>query len=226
MYMNRYARLAEFAYAYAKNKLYTNIDGFVVYPDLSDSNSVVLINQEERELVLSIRGTDIRNKHDLVNDFYVMNNALSETQRYRSILNKTQELIQYKMQNSYKLILTGHSLGASLCLAIAQSKINDRYILEDIDGMYLFNTGFSLYHFTEALKNKIKCKILNNSKTCKLDKLIKQKIHIYSVLGDPISNLSFIHGGHIVRPINGTNPHSISQMIGDGWETALLSHRT
>ncbi len=103
-------------------------------------------------------------------------------------------------------------------------------LINDIDGLYLYNPGYGPKQFITSLAKKLGCKIVN-FKTCKEDKMIKEKTHIYTTGYDPISALSFIEGAKYVKPINKLNPHSLSNftqagsLFGAGWKAAMYVHR-
>ena len=94
-----------------------NIDG-----GLSDKNSVVFVDNRDKEVVIAYRGTDPRNVRDLYTDFQIAIGSYKTIAptRFQEALAKYE-----KVKTKYgddKIVVTGHSLGSTQSLVVAARK--------------------------------------------------------------------------------------------------------
>lgn len=95
--------------------------------ELSDLNSAVIVNPDEKELVVSYRGTDPKNLYDLVSDIGIFTGRHRSSieglrdnfnDRFTKADKKYNEAI--KKYPEYTPTLTGHSLGGSQALYVGR----------------------------------------------------------------------------------------------------------
>ena len=205
-----YARLANASYVYYRDKSDIEFDGYILVQGLSDNISVVLVNNNKNEIVLSIRGTDVKNAGDIYSDIAILGNFITTTDRFRLLSQKCNTLINMKKRERKIFNITGHSLGGLLCFELIKKYIND------IDNAYLYNIGFGPMQFIDNLKKRIVCKIVK-TRQCREEQELKKKLHIYVVRGDIVSNLSLVHPSTELRRNIGSNPHSLENLINGAW---------
>jgi putative lipase involved disintegration of autophagic bodies len=202
-----YAKLANASYTYYETQdNHMNINGYVIFPELSDRNSILLYSKEKKELVLSIRGTKVTNSGDLQADVHILMNKLKENDRYKSILSKAHEIAQSK--NGWKFILVGHSLGGALAIEIAEE------IIKYVDNIYVYNPGFSLGQALESVTKQIFNKIGIKSKAIRIEKELRRKLTIYQSGADPISLLSYSTGKNKYVKPKSWNTHTLDNFTG------------
>lgn len=205
------AKFANASYRYKNNPeeiIKNGIYDFDVLPEFSDMDSSVFITPEDSEdkfLIVSVKGTSLNSIEDINLDFELYNTGqISKNKRTEHIINKVKKLLEYNID----IYLTGHSLGASIISDIASELID----YPQIKGFYLFNIGYPPRKLYLDLQKRIICKFIK-SRQCKKEKLIKQKMHIYTS-ADPISILSLADGSHFQKP-NMLNVHSINNFLKD-----------
>jgi hypothetical protein len=89
---------------------------------IQDDNGLhmgLYVNNERRELVLAIRGTEFDSIDDLLADVQQVFGAIPE--QYENALSATEELLPYIQQIGYPLTIAGHSLGGGIAQYIANS---------------------------------------------------------------------------------------------------------
>jgi hypothetical protein len=192
-----YAQLAGEAYRRADAK---DVDPFVVVKEYGKANSVVFESPDS--IVLSIRGTNMKNPEDLATDAAVLAGALNLSRRYREIKSRLKTLI--KKYPGKKILLTGHSLGGTIAinlLADYPKKIHEIHIYNPFSTT---NTAIS------GVTNTVLAKFGSSAA-----KMIKRKTHIYHVPGDVLSFMSrFSSGNYHDQHSSSLNPierHSISE---------------
>ena len=209
-----YAKLSNVSYMYYFKQIYIPIDGYNLFHALSDINSVVLVNNQKGEIVLSIRGTDFRNTQDIADDILVLKNNIEISERFKYLSNKITEISNLKQSLNYSFTVCGHSLGGILAFELIKK------FHTIIDNAYLYNIGFGPYQFVEALTRSLGCKVIN-SKQCKIEKELKRKIHIFNVKWDIISALSAVHpSSSFINRVQG-NSHSLDNLVAGSWEEYL-----
>jgi len=189
-----YAKLAAASYDRAKSA--DNIDSFVCDRSFGQANSSVYVNNDLKEVVYAIRGTNPKNPEDLLNDAAIMVGAITKTRRFKELSQRFADI--YKKYTGYKIVLVGHSLGGELCRNILLQ------YPQYIDSAHVFNSGSGVGVAVKSLLCKFKM-----SNECKI---MKNKLHVYSVPGDVVSFLSmFLPGKKIVEQSNSNNPLDLHQ---------------
>ncbi len=93
-----------------KNDRQKKIWNYTYEPSFSDENTAVYINNYNKSIIISSRGTaDI---DDVITDISILKNDLKNTERFK----KLEGLINHlkSIYKGYHISTTGHSLGASL----------------------------------------------------------------------------------------------------------------
>lgn len=131
----------------------------------------VYINHQEKICIVGYRGTDPRNKHDIISDAQLILGINAIDPRVTSSLELYDQL--RKSHHEYQKWITGHSLGGTICYILAKHR--------QIDHCATFNAG--------AAPNKVFIMMLK-------DTLFKKKwtwnIYSYKILWDPISTFSYV----------------------------------
>lgn len=140
------------------------------------------LNESKKEVVLSLRGTDLLfpEDGDIVTDFFLVKGKEKSREIYKKIY-KVLETIIKKYSKNYKIVLTGYSLGGRFCIDLLSSRLGNK-----IDEVYVFNPGTSLSHIYES-NHCFYDEIPSNKREMCLN---REKLHIYLVNKDPISVLS------------------------------------
>ena len=186
------------ASSYLKHKSPDNINGYTLNRDYGQANSSVFVNNVNKEVVLSIRGTVLTNPEDIYNDIFLFYGKLKQTTRYKELEDRVNKILnEYK---EYKITVVGHSLGGSLSLLLLQS--NPKIFHE----VHIFNPGVS----TRSLIKYWSSNIFNPN-----IKLILRKLHVHTVFGDVISFLSLFLGGNLTTIFDNEtlNFHTISNFL-------------
>ncbi len=161
---HKYAKFMNNSYEYYSKKTIKSTKGFRVDEFLSPlkakvRDNLVLVNNAEREVVVSFRGT--MNMNDWVLNAKLGINKFRTTQRYKN----AEKLVQdtFEKYPDYKVVLTGHSAGAYISMDLGQ-----RYDLTS----YNYDPAISFQQIAEQSK------YINNS----------TYTHIYRpVAGDVVS---------------------------------------
>lgn len=148
-------------------------------------------------VVMAVRGTNPTNRNDLGADLTIFFNQLHRTNVYKKLNKKVKQV--HAAHPSKKLIVTGHSLGGTLCLTLLKDN------LKIIDACYAYNPGVSpaaiRKHFLSVCFTK----------KCKRERaMFKAKAKIYTTGADLISGLSILQGARVVRPNQGINTHGVA----------------
>jgi len=89
--------------------------GYVYDPKLSGKKTAVYVNPETRKVTIAHRGTDPKDRHDIVNDIALAVGAFGRTARARKARKKTEEV--GRKYAGYEVTQTGHSLGGAVAAA-------------------------------------------------------------------------------------------------------------
>ena len=151
------------------------LDGYIEDKKLSTKDNGVYVNQKDKHVVFSVRGTDVfESLKDLYYDLKIVLGSEIKTKYYKRSYNLFKKVIQkYK---GYKITLTGYSLGGRIVINLLDSDLG-----ENIDKVYAFNPATFI--------NQIR-----KSKLCSEGKSIqcgnRDKLNIYLVNGDIISSFA------------------------------------
>lgn len=130
-------------------------------------------DEADRHNIVSVKGTDVSNKKDLMSDLHLaIGNASSDTQ----FKNRKKQIkkIYSSIDDKEAKILTGHSLGSSV---ITHTLAKSKSIRDNTKSAHAFNTGMTP-SFNKELQKDL-------SKQDKKD--LKSKLVHHHVKGDPIS---------------------------------------
>jgi len=166
-----------------------NIDGFTYMSGMSSIDHGIYHNPRDNTIVLSARGTDVKNAKDIKADLSILAGTYSKDSRFKKY-NSLYKTIKSEFPDA-NIVTTGHSLGAS-----QSSWLSHKHDLTS----YNFNAGFSSLH------NKQKKELSN------------PKANFFIKAGDPISVSALNHtikkgiliGNPSVNPIDN---HSIDNFI-------------
>ena len=95
-------------------------------------------NKESGESVLGVKGTDVKNKRDILSDIRLGLGLSSHDKQFKS---RTKQIKEHmKKEDPKSVILLGHSLGASVVTsAMAKSKS----VRNNVKSAEAFNTGYT-----------------------------------------------------------------------------------
>tara|TARA_Y100000389_G_C17468588_1_gene528070 strand:- start:2250 stop:2993 length:744 start_codon:yes stop_codon:yes gene_type:complete len=152
--------------------------------DLSNTQLCTFINKTDKEIVLSIRGTDISRieEGDVYADIQLICGSETNNSRHKSAYNRTIDIYERyneKSEEKYKIILCGASLGGRIAINILDSILG-----KEIHEVHVFNCATSFCHLYKATKCLLDSS--SNQEYCKN----RKKLHIHLVNEDPISILS------------------------------------
>jgi hypothetical protein len=198
-----YAKLA--SASYQKKQSPDNIDGYICDRGFGQANSSVYYNEDLKEVVYAIRGTNPKNPEDLLNDANILVGTITKTRRFKELSQRLGQII--KKYQGYRVVLVGHSLGGKLSQELLLKYPNY------IDSAHVFNSGSG---FDVAVKGLF-CKFKETNEC----KIMKRKLHIYSVPGDVLSFMSrFLPHKTLTTETNSSfNPidqHTMSNFTGSG----------
>lgn len=180
-----YAQFSNAAYAPDNEKLVPK--GYARDTSLSDKDRSVYHNASTKHTVVAFRGTDVRNKGDLLADAAIATGHHALTKRFRDSTNRTRAAV--KKYGKENVEVTGHSLGGTQAMHVS-SALN-------LPG-HAFNPGAS---YDQTIKDIRKKPIKGIKKVLgavipSLKRKFKSKANVYLVKGDPIS------GGHMLTNEN------------------------
>lgn len=181
--------------------VYTNITprGFTKNREYSDRRSKLYREDATGENFLIFRGTDPRNKSDLLADAAIATNTEKNNFRFRQADEKFHKVRAYL--GNEKLYLAGHSLGGALASDTSRKNTG-------IEKTFVFNSGSNPYYEAKDSLNDVLT--FNASKT-RIDK--------YSTGVDPISIGTFVprlnETSNYVARKDGLDPHTIDNFLED-----------
>jgi hypothetical protein len=186
--------------SYQQNNAPNELLGFKKLP-LPSANSVVYINPQSRTIIMAIRGTNPKNFSDLGADALILVNQLSNGNRYQALEKRLHDLHR-QYGKSYKIILTGHSLGGALARELL---INNTSKIHQI---HIYNSGTApsqvLGNITHSLFAMFGVKKY---------KELRRKTHVYRIRFDPISFLSFTQPGKHHTEMGSLNAHAMDNFL-------------
>lgn len=208
--LNIMAKLAEAPYEYYGGHIHDEIGEFIFNEHFSDNRSVFYHSDDK--YVLAIRGTVPKDTEDLYLDRHVFNDTLHKTTQFKNLEAKV-EMLSHAFG---PLILTGHSLGGSLCLRLLES------VPELIVHVYAFNLGMGYKEFIKRNFTRLQCKkprFLKSRKQkdkCEARNSANKKLTALSNTFDPISFLSRFSGVSKKSNTSNLNQHSLGNYIKGG----------
>ena len=185
------------------NERKKNIDSFVYDSSLSNLKTAVYISYDDKIILIAHRGTVLSDAEDIADDLAILSGTFNLTNRYKKAL-KLNKLIYDKFP-AYRIINTGHSLGAKVASEVAkkQKLINSEAVL--------YSNPSSFYDLGHNVYDTAKCSINPKSNYCK--KLKNQESHLTKY--DPISILSFTGlSKNKVHDVKKHNPHTLKNFGG------------
>lgn len=189
------AWITEYSYMPPEQRPY-QIGDFYLEPMYNSIFHCVYLNHEEKICILGYRGTDPRDKNDIISDAQLILGVNAIDPRVTRSLKVFDQL--RKSHHEYKKRICGHSLGGTLCYIVAKH----RYV----DHCCTFNAG--------SAPNKIFISMLK-------DTLLKRKrtwnIYTYKILGDVISFFSYVGKttSFTIKKLNPLKFHSMSNFLGE-----------
>lgn len=164
---------------------------------------VASFKHEDGHNVISVKGTDVKQKKDLTSDIKLGLGISNSDKQFKHRRNEIKDVIKESEGDNY---LTSHSLGSSIALS---AMVKSKSIRDNVKEAHLFNTGYTK-SFHDELSTGIK-------KTDK--KELKDKVTHHRTHGDVISNaLKDNHIGKVetYKQVSSTNPlanHSLDSII-------------
>lgn len=164
------AEITAYSYLPPEKRPY-QVGNFYLEPAYNSIFHCIYLNHQEKICIISYRGTDFKNKSDLISDAQIILGVNAIDPRVTGSLTLFDQL--RKTHGNYQKWICGHSLGGTLCYIVAKHR--------EVDYCCAFNPG--------SAPNKIFILMLK-------DTLLKAprttKIHTYKILWDPVSLFSYV----------------------------------
>lgn len=163
------------------------------------SNRGVMVAERGNQRVISIKGTDPKNKSDLLSDLQLAMGLHKSNIQFRQRKNEIKNIMRRDPDKEY--FLTGHSLGGSV---ITNALASSPSILRNVKKAYTFNSGG-----TPAFEAMLKPRKENVT-------MINEKLEHHKTKADAISATQSTYGETIFRKQKSRNPftaHSITNFI-------------
>jgi hypothetical protein len=163
------------------------------------SNRGVMVAERGNQRVISVKGTDPKNRSDILSDVQLALGLHKSNIQFRERKNEIKNIIRNDPTKEY--ILTGHSLGGSI---ITNAMASSPSILRNVTKAYTFNSGSS-----PAFEAMLKPRKENES-------MIHEKIEHHKTKADVISATGSRFGETIFHKQKSRNPftsHSITNFI-------------
>lgn len=164
------AQITAYSYLSPEKRPYQVWD-FYLEPHYNSIFHCIYLNHKDKICIVAYRGTDFKNKSDLISDAQIILWVNAIDPRVIGSLELFDQL--RKTHGNYQKWICWHSLGGTLCYIVAKHR--------DVDYCCTFNPW--------SAPNKIFILMLK-------DTLLKSnrtsKIHTYKILGDPVSLCSYV----------------------------------
>lgn len=160
-------------------------------------------NKKDDSIAVSVKGTDIKNKKDLVSDIKLGLGFSKHDKQFNKRKNEIKNI--YKQNPNVDKYLTGHSLGGSI---VTSAIVGSKSIRDNTKQAVGFNTGY-----TQAFHNELSRGLKKEDK-----KQIRDKLTQHHIKNDVISTaLTGPHLGklkkHDINSINPITKHSLTSII-------------
>lgn len=169
------------------------------YVNYGLSNRGVMVAERGNQRVISIKGSDLKSKSDLLSDVQLALGLHKSNIQFRQRKNEIKNIIRRDPDKEY--YLTGHSLGGSV---ITNALASSPSILRNVKKAYTFNSGSS-----PAFEAMLKPKKENVT-------MLNEKIEHHKTKADIISATPSTYGETIFRKQKSRNPftsHSITNFV-------------
>ena len=171
--MLKYAKFSKEAYVDTENRK-LEIESY--FYDINKSDTTTAIYIHDKNMIIAFRGTAGLN--DIGSDISIVKGNVENDERFKRDL---ETAMKYK--DTFRLILTGHSLGGSIA----------KYVSDKLSvPAYLYNAGAGL-NYLNSMKNPL--------------------VKSYKVIGDPISYLGNDTNTYLINGKPNLNPHTIDNFI-------------
>lgn len=164
------AKITSYAYLDPEKRPY-QIGDFYLEPMYNSLFHCIYLNHKKKICIIWYRGTDTKEKADLLSDAQIILGVNAIDPRVSGSLHLFDQV--RKSHENYQKWICGHSLGGTLCYIVAKHR--------KVDYCCTFNPW--------SAPNKIFILMLTDTL---LKKERTQKIHTYKILGDPISLCSYV----------------------------------
>lgn len=164
---------------------------------------VASFKHEDGHNVISVKGTDVKQKKDLMSDIKLGLGVSNKDKQFKHRRNDIKNIVKESEGDNY---LTGHSLGSSIALS---AMVKSKSIRDNVNQAHLFNTGY-----TKAFHDELSTGLKKTDK-----KELKEKVIHHRTHGDVLSNaLKDNHIGEVktykqVSKIDPLSNHSLSSII-------------
>lgn len=164
------AQITSYAYLSPEKRPYQIWD-FYLEPMYNTLFHCIYLNHKQKICIIGYRGTDAKEKSDLLSDAQIILGVNAIDPRVGGSLQLFDQI--RKTHQDYQKRICGHSLGGTLCYIVAKHR--------KVDHCCTFNPG--------SAPNKIFILMLRDTL---LKKERTQKVHTYKILGDPVSLCSYV----------------------------------
>ena len=155
----------------ATKKINKKLDG-TGYTVSKLKRGVANYKHEEGYNVISVKGTDVKQKKDLISDIKLGLGFSNSDKQFKKRRNNIKDIIKTNEGDNY---LTGHSLGASV---VTSAMVKSKSIRDNIKKADVFNTGY-----TKSFHDELSGGLTKSDK-----KELKNKLTHHKTKGDVISN--------------------------------------
>ena len=186
----------------ATKKINKKLDG-TGYEVTKLKRGVASFKHDDGHNVISVKGTDISQKKDLMSDLKLGLGISNSDKQFKHRRNEIKDVIKQTDGDNY---LTGHSLGGSIATS---AMVKSKSIRDNVKEAHLFNTGY-----TKAFHDEMSTGLKKTDK-----KELKDKVTHHRTKSDVISNaLGSHHIGKVetYKQESSTNPlanHSLDSII-------------
>ena len=194
-HMRYHAEIANAAYTPNTNLSHL---GLSHSPTLSNRNRQTYVDDKNKTVYISHRGTNPKIAADLSTDAAIAVGVHHLTSRFKNAERHLKQVQQHYPE--HKVHTLGHSLGSTIGL-----HLNGKYGVQHTG----YNTGLGLGHAAKGIFDKVTKALLK-------DKPAQNNATIYHTKGDVISGISRVLGNartFITKAKDKANPHSLSNFF-------------